>query len=492
MKTDTVLRAFALAAVLGLVAGAARGADEALELTFKQDAGGGGVFSVAGQLEAPRGALVMIGLAFDGQPVHGAWRRVEVGQDGVVRMTWLSRARVVAGEYEAVATLDSSRQPRTLRAALPGAARSLRATAYVGEPTADVAEEELARRTLLADASAVASLSRECVEAAPITTASDALARSSRRALLSRVEAQLDEVERRVSTSLPPAVFAARLPDLHETLAMTIRTFRESLRVEAWHDVDCGMEPPAFLDRSKRPQPPFVTLREVSIEATRVQAELEASRAGRARGPRSLDRLVRQTSLLVADLARGEAAVTDDERRARRARRARLQTLARELAADPVASSIAGGGEALRALAVDLEELAATPDDKRPTKRRGVDAHLAAIEVRVTEERARRRAEIDALARSAQKLQEDLKRLPRDERAADEHAAWRRSVQDLRGTIAALPDRGNEFFPGVRGQLELVTRALLARETAEGLRVVYLETVIRQALEKVRSAAPPG
>src|SRR3954468_24502571 len=107
MRTE---RAFAVVAALVALAGAARGGDGSLELTFRQDAGGGGVFSVAGHMDAPRGALVIVGLSFDGQPVHGSWRRVEVAPDGVIRMTWLSRARVLAGEYEAVATVDSARQ----------------------------------------------------------------------------------------------------------------------------------------------------------------------------------------------------------------------------------------------------------------------------------------------------------------------------------------------------------------------------------------------
>ncbi len=495
-RTPVALALLLIGGSLALGA-AANGADATLELGFRPDVAGGGVFSVSGKVDAPRGALVIVGISFDGQPVHGSWRRVEVAGDGFVRMTWLTRARVLPGEYEAVATVDSSRQPRAIRAFVPGAARSVRAIAYVGEPDADVGEEELARKNLLADASAIAALSKECVEAAPVTTVSDAAARTAKRNLLGRSDALLDGLERRIGQMLPPSVFAARLPDLHETLAMTIRTFREALRVEAWHAVDCGMEPPAFLEGTKRPQPPFVTLREVAVEAVRVQAELEGSRAGRAHGPRALEKLVRQTTGLAQDLGRADSSASEDEKRARKARRVRTQTLARELAVDAQASTIAGGGDTLKAIAVELEELAAAPEDRRLARRRALDARAEAIDARVTEERGRRRVEVEELVRVAQKLQEDVKRLTPvpskgEDPAREERLAWRRAVEALRSAAAALPDRGSEFFPGVRSQLDLAARALLARDTADGLRASYLDGVIRDALAKTRNALPPG
>src|SRR5690349_12096308 len=112
------------AAVLAaiLLTSAARAADGLLELSWRSE-GGRSSFAFAGRLEAPRGTLVLITLGFDGEVVPGSLRRIELGPDQMVRVSWETRDLVLPGEYEAVATIESSRQPRTLRAALPGPAR---------------------------------------------------------------------------------------------------------------------------------------------------------------------------------------------------------------------------------------------------------------------------------------------------------------------------------------------------------------------------------
>src|SRR5581483_2926151 len=179
------LAAAALVAALGLIATSARaGGEGALELAFRADAGGGGLFSLQGRIDAPRGTLVVVGLVFDGEAVPGTVRRLEVGAEGVVRALWPARARVLAGEYEALAVIDSSRQPRSIRGALPGPIRRYGTMAYVGDPDACVTEEEAVRRTLIADAAAIASVARQLADASPLTTASDASARAARRQLL--------------------------------------------------------------------------------------------------------------------------------------------------------------------------------------------------------------------------------------------------------------------------------------------------------------------
>ena len=476
------LRRVALAAVL-LLQIPALAEDGRLDLVFRADPVNGGIFTVRGRVDAPRGALVLVGLSFDGQVVRGTWRRVEVGPDGALEMLWPVRARVLPGEYEAVATLDSSRQPRVLRKALPGPARSIHVHAYVGDPEADVAEEEVVRHTLLADAALVTSLTRECMDAAPLTSASAPAARAERRAFLSHSDALLDQLERRLESIMPPTVFAARLPDLEEMLLTTVQCFRKALLVEAWQDMDQGMEAPDFVDRDKRPQPPFVTLKEVSIEAARVQSELDFSRAGMARGPRSLEKLVRQATALSGLLEHKERDPDDDGARATSARRARAIALARELALDPCACSIAGSTDALKGVASALEALAAAPEEKRREAKRALDAVLVPLAARVTEERARRRTEVDEIARALQQRSDELKTLARDHR--DE---WQRSVSDLRAAIGGLPDRSTEFFIGVRAQLDLAARALVARESADAAKARYLENVLVEAVKRVRTA----
>src|SRR5438128_1259630 len=143
-----LLSVLAVLAVLAAASGAV-GADGSLELGF-----GGSPrpsFRAAGRVEAPRGTLVLVSLAFDGELVAGSGRRVELAGEGLIRLSWEASGAVLPGEYEVVATIESSRQPRTLRGAFPGAARVLRAHAYVGEPEADVADEEALRRALLAE-----------------------------------------------------------------------------------------------------------------------------------------------------------------------------------------------------------------------------------------------------------------------------------------------------------------------------------------------------
>jgi hypothetical protein len=477
------LRRAALAAVLVLSIPALAEDSSRLDLVFRADPVNGGIFTVRGRVDAPRGALVLVGLSFDGQVVRGTWRRVEVGPEGALEMLWPVRARVLPGEYEAVATLDSSRQPRALRKAMPGPARSIHIHAFVGDPEADVAEEEVVRHALLADAALVTSLTRECMDAAPLTSTSPPAGRSERRAFLSRSDALLDQLERRLESIMPPAVFAARLPDLEEMLLTTVQSFRKALLVEAWQDMDQGMDAPDFVDRDKRPQPPFVTLREVSIESARVNAELDFSRAGTARGPRSLEKLVRQATALSGLLEHRERDPDEDGARATSARRARAVTLARELARDPCASSIAGGADALKGIASALEALAAAPEEKRREAKRALDAALAPVAARVADERARRRAEVDEIARSLQQRSDELKTLARDRRGE-----WERSVGELHAAIGALPDRSTEFFVGVRAQLDLAARALIARETADAAKARYLENVLVEAVKRVKTA----
>ncbi|HZU96256.1 MAG TPA: hypothetical protein VFF73_06065 [Planctomycetota bacterium] len=399
-------------------------------------------------------------------------------------MTWPARGRVIPGEYEAVATLDSSRQPRSLRGAVEGPARSFRASAYVGDPEEDVRQEEAARRSLLASVSEVASLARACLDAAPLTTASDARAKTERRALLSRADARLDELERKLSAELPPVVFAPRLPDLVETVATTVRTFRTALRCEAWHDVDRGMEPPGFLDRSRRPAPPFVTLREVGLESSRVQAELESSRAAPAHGAVALDRLVRTATNLAHVLERQDGA-SDEERRASRARSGRVVLLARELAGDAAACALAGDAQTLKDVARGIEDaLAAPTDEKRRPILAALVSRLAAIEGRVEAERARQRGRVSELARALTHAASEVRTLA-------DRESWRRTLDETSARVAALPDRANELVPGARAQLDLAARALRARDGADRTRAPYLDSVARQALSRVRGLLPP-